>query len=263
VANWTFLTNHARALLCIARDPGGACATSRPAWASPSAAPTASSPTWPGPATSSSTKTAAATATRSQAHLPLPEPNRRERAVRYAALRHPEHAASISRVFAIPPKRWDRTIVTFLAEPETDALLAAPDRSTWTGRPDQALLLRDPKLPVHRCQGRHLLLRRPRHAHRRPPLDARRNLIKPRHLTSYMWTIPSFRVSESDIVEVPPRSRELTPFAVARAEAGERPVLAWLEVIPDKMRILVHALPARAQIDTLVQEQLITEYYSK
>jgi hypothetical protein len=73
-----------------------------------------------------------------QAHLPLPEPNRRERAVRYAALRHPEHAASISRVFAIPPKRWDRTIVTFLAEPETDALLAAPDRSTWTGRRDQA-----------------------------------------------------------------------------------------------------------------------------
>ena len=38
---------------------------------------------------------------------------------------------------------------------------------------------------------------------------------------------------------------------------------AWLEVIPGKMRILVHALPARAQIDTLVQEQLLTEYYSK
>jgi len=72
-----------------------------------------------------------------------------------------------------------------------------------------------------------------------------------------------YRVSESDIVEVAPRSRELIPFAVARAEAGERPVPAWLEVIPDKMRILVHALPARAQIDTLVQEQLITEYYSK
>ncbi len=70
-------------------------------------------------------------------------------------------------------------------------------------------------------------------------------------------------MSESDIVEVAPRSRELIPFAVARAEAGDRLVPAWLEVIPDKMRILVHALPARAQIDTLVQEQLITEYYSK
>src|SRR5262252_8253363 len=75
--------------------------------------------------------------------------------------------------------------------------------------------------------------------------------------------IPSFRVSESDIVEITAKSRELTPFVGARAEAGERTVPAWLEVIPDKMRILVHALPARAQIDTLVQEQLIVEYYSK
>jgi small subunit ribosomal protein S4 len=75
--------------------------------------------------------------------------------------------------------------------------------------------------------------------------------------------IPSYRVSESDIVEVAQKSRELTPFVVARAEAGERTVPAWLEVIPDKMRILVHSLPVRAQIDTLVQEQLIVEYYSK
>ena len=75
--------------------------------------------------------------------------------------------------------------------------------------------------------------------------------------------IPSYRVSESDIVEIAEKSRELTPFVVARAEAGERTVPAWLEVNPDKMRILVHALPARAQIDTLVQEQLIVEYYSK
>jgi small subunit ribosomal protein S4 len=75
--------------------------------------------------------------------------------------------------------------------------------------------------------------------------------------------IPSFRVSESDIVGITEKSRELTPFVVARAEAGERTVPAWLEVIPDKMRILVHSLPVRAQIDTLVQEQLIVEYYSK
>ena len=75
--------------------------------------------------------------------------------------------------------------------------------------------------------------------------------------------IPSYRVTESDIVEIAEKSRELTPFLVARAEAGERKVPAWIEVIPDKMRILVHSLPVRAQIDTLVQEQLIVEYYSK
>jgi len=75
--------------------------------------------------------------------------------------------------------------------------------------------------------------------------------------------IPSYRVSENDIVEVAPKSQGLTPFIVAKAEAGERTPPAWLEVIPDKMRVLVHTLPVRAQIDTLVQEQLIVEYYSK
>ncbi len=60
---------------------------------------------------------------------------------RYAALRHPEHAQDIQRVLAIPPKRSDRALVTFLNRGEIDALLAAPDRSTWTGRRDHALLL--------------------------------------------------------------------------------------------------------------------------
>jgi site-specific recombinase XerD len=60
---------------------------------------------------------------------------------RYAALRHPEHAETIERVLAIPPKRFERALVTFLTEPELDALLKAPDRTTWTGRRDHALLL--------------------------------------------------------------------------------------------------------------------------
>ena len=60
---------------------------------------------------------------------------------RYATLRHPEHAEVIARVLAIPPKRFDRALVTWLTEPELAALLAAPDRSTWTGRRDHALIL--------------------------------------------------------------------------------------------------------------------------
>jgi small subunit ribosomal protein S4 len=75
--------------------------------------------------------------------------------------------------------------------------------------------------------------------------------------------IPSYRVKENDIIEVAAKSQNLTPFVVARAEAGDRTPPAWIEVIPDKMRVLVHSLPVRAQIDTLVQEQLIVEYYSK
>lgn len=60
--------------------------------------------------------------------------------LRFAALRHPEHAAVIARVLAIPPKRFERRLVAFLSDPEVDALLAAPNRSTWTGRRDHALL---------------------------------------------------------------------------------------------------------------------------
>jgi integrase/recombinase XerD len=60
---------------------------------------------------------------------------------RFASFRHPEHAQSIQRVLAIPSKRCDQSIVTFLTEPETQALLAAPDRAHWIGRRDHALLL--------------------------------------------------------------------------------------------------------------------------
>src|SRR5439155_14053911 len=60
---------------------------------------------------------------------------------RYAALHAPEHAAVISRVLAIPPKRSDRAIVSFLTAKEIDALLAAPNKATWLGRRDHALLL--------------------------------------------------------------------------------------------------------------------------
>ena len=60
---------------------------------------------------------------------------------RYAALRHPEHAELIQRVLAIPPKRFDRALICFLSRQEVAALLAGPDRSSWTGRRDYALFL--------------------------------------------------------------------------------------------------------------------------
>jgi small subunit ribosomal protein S4 len=75
--------------------------------------------------------------------------------------------------------------------------------------------------------------------------------------------IPSYRVSENDIVEIREKSRNMTPFIIARETAGERPVPAWLESISSQMRVLVHNLPARQVIDTPVQEQLIVELYSK
>lgn len=59
----------------------------------------------------------------------------------YASLRHPEHAALIQRVLAVPAKRFDKPIVSFLTAAEIDALVDAPDRSRWEGRRDRALLL--------------------------------------------------------------------------------------------------------------------------
>src|SRR5215510_11127607 len=59
----------------------------------------------------------------------------------YAALGHPEHAATIQRVLAIPAKRHERRLLTWLTGPEADALLAAPDRGTWAGRRDHAMLV--------------------------------------------------------------------------------------------------------------------------
>lgn len=60
---------------------------------------------------------------------------------RYAALRHPEHAALIGRVLAIPQRRHDKALVSFLTEEEVDSLLKAPNPATWEGRRDRALLL--------------------------------------------------------------------------------------------------------------------------
>ena len=58
----------------------------------------------------------------------------------YAAYHHPEHAATISRVLAIPAKRAHRTDITYLDPSEVTALLAAPDRTTPAGRRDHALI---------------------------------------------------------------------------------------------------------------------------
>jgi site-specific recombinase XerD len=58
----------------------------------------------------------------------------------YLALHHPEHAATIQRVLAIPPKRTERNLLTYLTDPEVDALLDTCDQATWTGRRDHTML---------------------------------------------------------------------------------------------------------------------------
>ena len=60
---------------------------------------------------------------------------------RYVAFEAPAHAAQIQRLLAIPAKRYSRALVPFLSRQEVDALLAAPDQRTWSGRRDHALIL--------------------------------------------------------------------------------------------------------------------------
>src|SRR5690606_40132547 len=75
--------------------------------------------------------------------------------------------------------------------------------------------------------------------------------------------IPSYQVTKWDIIDVRPKSLNTTPFLIAKETLGERPIPAWLQVVPSNLRILVHQPPERAQIDTPVTEQLIVEFYSK
>ncbi len=98
-----------------------------------------------------------------------------------------------------------------------------------------------------------------------PSRDAARQAVRHGHVivNGRKVDIPSYRVSGNDIVEIAPKSRELTPYVIARETAGQRTVPAWMEVIASQMRILVHSLPERPAIDTQVQEQLIVELYSK
>lgn len=60
---------------------------------------------------------------------------------RFAAIQLPDHLAQIQRLLAIPQKRASRTVVSFLTRPEIEAVLAAPDRTTWIGRRDATLLV--------------------------------------------------------------------------------------------------------------------------
>ena len=60
---------------------------------------------------------------------------------RFVSFEEPAHSALIQRVIAIPSKRHDKRQVHFLTRPEIEAILAAPDRTTWLGRRDHILLL--------------------------------------------------------------------------------------------------------------------------
>src|SRR6478672_11958641 len=69
--------------------------------------------------------------------------------------------------------------------------------------------------------------------------------------------VPSYRVEQFDIVTVRKQSVETFPFELARQTFGDRPIPAWMQVVEGSLTVLIHQLPTRAQIDTILTEQLI------
>ncbi|MDO5032318.1 30S ribosomal protein S4 [Corynebacterium sp.] len=92
-----------------------------------------------------------------------------------------------------------------------------------------------------------------------------RQLVSHGHFTvnGKKTNVPSFRVTQYDIIDVRERSQKMEWFEEAQDRLIDANVPAWLQVVPDTLRILVHQLPERAQIDVPLQEQLIVELYSK
>ena len=92
-----------------------------------------------------------------------------------------------------------------------------------------------------------------------------RQLVSHGHFTvnGKKINVPSFKVTQYDIIDVRDRSQKMEWFEEAQDRLAEAVVPAWLQVVPETLRILVHQLPERAQIDVPLQEQLIVELYSK
>ncbi len=92
-----------------------------------------------------------------------------------------------------------------------------------------------------------------------------RQLVSHGHFTvnGVHVNVPSYRVSQYDIIDVRDKSVNTVPFQISRETAGDRPIPSWLQVVGERQRILIHQLPERAQIEVPLTEQLIVEYYSK
>jgi small subunit ribosomal protein S4 len=75
--------------------------------------------------------------------------------------------------------------------------------------------------------------------------------------------IPSYRVSPHDVIDLADKVKDQTPHIINRETHGERDMPGWMQVFPERGRILIHQLPVREQIVVDVSEQLIVELYSK
>lgn len=183
----------------------------------------------------------------------------------YAALQHPEHAALIQRVLAIPSKRHDKAVVTYLSDTELDALVAAIDTATWLGRRDHALIvsaaqtgLRVSELTAltldrtHLDSGAHVTCLGKGRKHRATPLTATTVEILRAWLTE--------RAGQPDDPVFPTRQgRPLSQDAIAKllrrhvgAAAAACPSIAAKRITPHTLRHTAAMRLLLAGVDTAV-----------
>ena len=183
----------------------------------------------------------------------------------FAALRHPEHADDIRRVLAIPAKRGDHTVVTYLTDIEAQALVDAPDRATRTGRRDHAILclavqtgLRASELislirsDIHLGAAAHVSCRGKGRKHRITPLTAGTSGVL------RMWTNETGGVPASPLF-VTNRGGPLSLDALAQRvavhaapAASSCPSLASKHVTPHMLRHTAAMRLLHAGVDTTV-----------
>jgi integrase/recombinase XerD len=171
---------------------------------------------------------------------------------KYAAMREPSLCELAQRVLAIPSKRHKTKPVDFLTRIEIDALLAAPDPKTWSGRRDRTLLLvavqtglRVSELIGLRCQdvvlgtGAHVRCTGKRRKERCTPLrkDARHALR--------VW-LRERRGQPSDVLfpsaRGQPMSRDGVEYLLAKHIATARQVCASLKTKRVSPHVLRHSL---------------------
>ncbi len=92
-----------------------------------------------------------------------------------------------------------------------------------------------------------------------------RQLVQHGHvmLNDRKTNIPSALVSSGDTVSIRPESGRKSYFRTLRQEIDDRRVPRWLSLDTQNLSANVLNLPAREDIDTTVNEQLIVEYYSR
>jgi integrase/recombinase XerD len=167
---------------------------------------------------------------------------------RFAALQHPEHAAVIQRVLAIPVKRFHRADITYLTEPEVDALLAAPDRATWTGRRDHTLLLlavqtglRASELTALNCGDLHLGTGAHVSCHGKGRKDRATPLTAGTVASLRTW-LDERRGQPSDPLFPTSRGRRLSRDALERRLAKYVAIASAAERSLDEKRVTLHVL---------------------